>query len=351
MNSNIASFLSSSCLLLTLLSNISCNTKAENKFSTNFLTKDDQLLTSLAEAFEEPEMVFVPEATYPMGSEDPEFTDARPIHEVSVDGFWMDAHEVTNAAFAVFVKATGYVTVSERPLNPKEFPGVPQHLLVPGSIVFHPPTQVKNLNDFSQWWQYVPGANWKYPKGPTGEEAKANEPVVHIAFEDAQAYAKWAGKRLPTEAEWELAARAGKYNSLYYWGNELQPEKKWIATIFQGKFPSQNSGEDGFLGVAPVKSFPANALGLYDMDGNVWEWCSDLYHAAYYKISPKNNPQGPSVSWDPQEPQVAKRVQRGGSFLCSDQYCARYKAGSRGKGEENSASNNLGFRCVKGITS
>ncbi|MEJ7693947.1 SUMF1/EgtB/PvdO family nonheme iron enzyme, partial [Daejeonella sp.] len=176
---------------------------------------------------------------------------------------------------------------------------------------------------------------------------KPNDPAVHISYPDAAAYAKWAGKRLPTEAEWEYAARGGKGQQTYYWGSELKPEGKWMANIYQGNFPDANTSEDGYEDLAPVKSFPANAFGLYDMDGNVWEWCSDFYRGDYYTKSPQTNPQGPSDSFDPDEPGLVKRVQRGGSFLCSDQYCIRYKPGSRGKGEVNSGSNNLGFRCVK----
>jgi sulfatase modifying factor 1 len=199
-----------------------------------------------------------------------------------------------------------------------------------------------------QWWQYVPGANWRHPQGPKSSiVGKGNDPVVQVCYEDAVAYANWAGKRLPTEAEWEYAARAGRRSTKYYWGNDLKPGGKWVANIFQGQFPNNNTTEDGFRTLAPVKTFPANAGGVYDMDGNVWEWCSDLYRPDYYQKSPANNPKGPSSSYDPEEPGLVKHVQRGGSFLCSDQYCIRYKAGSRGKGETTSASNNLGFRCVK----
>lgn len=281
-----------------------------------------------------------------MGSE--EFADSKPIHTVTVNSFWMDEHEVTNAQFAAFVKATGYITVAERPLNPADFPGVPADKLVPGSAVFSPPSHAVSLTDPMQWWQYVAGANWRHPMGPAGSiEGKDNEPVVQVCYEDAAAYAKWAGKRLPTEAEWEYAARAGKANTKFYWGNELKPHGKWVANIFQGNFPNNNILEDGYAFVSPVKTFTSNAFGLYDMEGNVWEWCSDWYRPDYYKSSPVNNPKGPSNSYDPDEPGVKKHVQRGGSFLCSDQYCIRYKAGSRGKGETSSASNNLGFRCMK----
>lgn len=295
-----------------------------------------------------PRMVQIPGGTFLMGSEDLAFPDAHPVHKVSVKGFWMDEHEVTNAEFENFVKATNYVTVAERPLDPKDFPGVPAESLVPGSGVFSPPGQPVSLKNSLQWWQYVPGASWKHPFGPTTDiVGKENEPVVHVSYEDAHMYAKWAGKRLPTEAEWEYAAQGKNQGLKYYWGDELKPNGKWMANIYQGDFPNKDKGEDGFTGIAPVKSFAPNAYGLYDMDGNVWEWCNDFYRPDYYEKSPADNPLGPADSYDPDEPNAVKRVQRGGSFLCSDQYCIRYRPGSRGKGEVNSGSNNLGFRCVK----
>lgn len=292
------------------------------------------------------EMVFIKGGHFIMGSKD--FADALPLHGVTVNNFWMDAHEVTNAEFALFVKATGYITVAERKLNPADYPGVPADKLVPGSAVFTPPSQKVSLDDPLQWWQYVPGASWKHPQGPASNlQGKQNDPVVQVCYLDAAAYAKWAGKRLPTEAEWEYAALGGKPGQKYYWGNELKPGGHWAANIFQGSFPEGNTAEDGYTTLAPVKSFPANAYGLYDMEGNVWEWCSDLYRPDYYKSSAAINPKGPKTSFDPDEPGAEKHVQRGGSFLCSDAYCIRYKAGSRGKGETSSAGNNLGFRCVK----
>ena len=292
------------------------------------------------------DMVWIPGGTFLMGAD--EFPDARPVHSVTVKGFWMDEHEVTNAEFSRFVLATNYVTVAERPLNPADYPGVPAEQLVPGSAVFTPPAQKVSLANPLQWWEYVKGASWNHPNGPKSNlVGHEHEPVIHVSYEDAAAYARWAGKRLPTEAEWEFAAQGGKGNRTYYWGNELKPAGKWIANIYQGDFPAKNTTEDDFAGAAPVKSFPANPYGLYDMDGNVWEWCQDLYRPDYYSKSPKSDPKGPADSYDPEEPGAVKRVQRGGSFLCSDQYCIRYKAGSRGKGEISSGSNNLGFRCVR----
>lgn len=293
-------------------------------------------------------MVYIPGGTFQMGTDDPAFPDAHPVHKVSVKEFWMDEHEVTNAEFEKFVKAANYVTVAERQLDPKDYPGVAAESLVPGSGVFSPPGQPVTLDNPLQWWRYVPGASWKHPFGPESNiTGKENDPVVHVGYEDALAYAKWAGKRLPTEAEWEYAAQGKQPGLKYYWGNELKPGGKWMANIYQGDFPNKDKGEDGFVGIAPVKSFTANGYGLYDMDGNVWEWCNDLYRPDYYEKSPKDNPEGPDDSYDPDEPNAVKRVQRGGSFLCSDQYCIRYRPGSRGKGEVSSGSDNLGFRCVK----
>ncbi|MEX0668953.1 MAG: formylglycine-generating enzyme family protein [Pirellulales bacterium] len=291
------------------------------------------------------------------GGSDP-MADARPIHRVGVGGFWMDVHEVTNTQFAEFVKATGYVTVAERVPRAEDFPGAPPENLVAGSIVFAPPTEPVPLRDETgaahlRWWAYVPGACWQHPAGPKSDlEGRRDAPVVHIAFEDAAAYAVWAGKRLPTEAEWEFAARGGVAGDLYPWGDEFKPAGRWMANTWQGRFPQENTAEDGFAGIAPVGRFPANAYGLHDMSGNVWEWCSDWYRPDTYatdvkRSAPTINPQGPGDSFDPAEPGQAKRVQRGGSYLCSDQYCARYIVGTRGKGEVSSATNHIGFRCVK----
>jgi len=324
-----------------------CDTKKETNEPV-VAAIDHALLDSLAGDSTGSKMVWIRGGEFQMGSDDPAFADAQPVHEVSVNGFWMDEHEVTNAEFARFVKETNYVTVAERPLDPKDYPDVPKENLVIGSPVFAPPDNEVSLDDPGQWWQYVAGANWYHPHGPASTiKNKPSEPVVQVCYEDAIAYAKWAGKRLPTEAEWEYAARAGKVNKKYYWGEELKPAGKWVANIFQGNFPNKNSLEDGFDFLAPVRSFPPNGFGLYDMEGNVWEWCHDYYRPDYYQTGANENPKGPSDSYDPDEPGVVKRVVRGGSFLCSDQYCIRYKAGSRGKGEIKSASNNLGFRCVK----
>ncbi len=281
--------------------------------------------------------------------------DARPIHRVSVDPFWMDRVEVTNRQYAAFVKATGYVTVAERTPTAAEFPGAPPQNLVAGSTVFSPTKQAVPLDNHFRWWSYVKGASWRQPEGPKSTvEGREDYPVIHIAYDDAEAFAKWAGKRLPTETEWEFAARGGLAGKLYAWGDDLQLGGKWMANTWQGKFPLKDTGEDGFAGVAPVAKFPPNGYGLFDMAGNVWEWCSDWYRPDGYAECTADalgrvarNPQGPASSFDPFEPREPKRVHRGGSFLCTEEYCTRYMIGSRGKGEVKTASNHLGFRCVK----
>lgn len=308
-------------------------------------------------------MAWIPGGTFSMGSEDPRgmtdggheaMADARPVHRVYVDGFWMDRTDVTNEKFARFVRATGYVTVAERKPRAEDFPGVPAEKLVPGSIVFRAPSHPVSLNDASAWWQYVPGADWRHPEGP-GSSIRGREkyPVVQVAYDDAAAYARWAGKRLPTEAEWEFAARGGLTGKVYAWGDTLRPNGKWMANIHEGSFPVHDTGADGYAGIAPVAKFPANGFGLYDMAGNVWQWVRDWYRPDYYaQLAAKGvarNPQGPAASFDPDEPGAAKHVQRGGSFLCTAQYCSRYMVGTRGKGELSSASNHIGFRCVRNV--
>lgn len=307
-------------------------------------------------------MVWIPGGEFSMGCADPRsqpfggpdpMRDARPIHRVQIDGFWMDRTEVTNARFAEFVAATGYVTVAERPPRPEDFPGALPENLVPGALVFAPPSGPVPLDDHYVWWSYVPGANWRHPTGPDSSiDGHDHDPVVQVAHEDAAAFAEWAGMRLPTEAEWEFAARGGLAGDLYPWGNTFQPGGRFMANTWQGRFPSDNTSRDGYAAAAPVGRFPPNAYGLHDMSGNVWEWCSDWYrhdtYATYHASSePVRNPGGPRDSFDPQEPHEKKRVLRGGSFLCSDQYCARYIVGTRGKGEPSSGCNHIGFRCVK----
>lgn len=285
-------------------------------------------------------MVWIPAGQFWMGSEDAAFMDARPVHQVTLDGFWMDRTEVTNAQFAKFVEETGYKTFAEQPTDGTKA----------GSIVFKPPAGKVSLENPLVWWQFVDGANWRHPDGPGSSiEGKEKHPVVQVSWNDAAAYAKWAGKRLPTEAEWEYAARGGLDRQRFCWGDELLPGGKWQANIWQGDFPHENTKADGYERTAPVGSFPTNGFGLHDMSGNVWEWCADWYRPDYYRVSPERNPQGPesTTSYDPNEPDILKKVQRGGSFMCSDLYCIRYLPGGRGKGEPNSAAMHLGFRCVR----
>ncbi|PWB24758.1 formylglycine-generating enzyme family protein [Flavobacterium sp. HTF] len=311
-------------------------------------------------------MVWIPGGEFSMGSnvEDESLCsikgvtkDAAPIHRVYVDGYFMDETEVTNEQYAEFVKATGYITVAEQKPTKEEFPTAADEDLIAGSVVFSPTPSAVNLNNFLQWWAYIGGTDWKHPEGPGSSIAgREKYPVVQIAYEDAAAYAKWAGKRLPTEAEWEFAARGGKTGNLYAWGNTLKPKGKFQANIYQGHFPIKDgdTGEDGFKGIAPTAQYAPNAYGLYDMAGNVWEWVNDWYSVDYYKSLSENgkvakNPQGPEAYNDPNDTNEIKKVHRGGSFLCTDQYCTRYMVGTRGKGEVRSAANHLGFRCVKSI--
>jgi formylglycine-generating enzyme required for sulfatase activity len=305
-------------------------------------------------------MVWIPGGEFSMGAADVDtagsvcgdpLADAEPVHRVYVDGFWMDRTEVTNLEFARFVRATGYVTVAERTPTADDLPSTPREDLVAGSLLFDPPSFPVPLDDHKLWWSYVPHASWRHPFGP-GSDLRGRDryPVVHVAFDDAQAYARWSGKRLPTEAEFEFAARGGLAGQAYAWGDALRPGGRSMANTFQGHFPDTDTGEDGWRGLAPVASYPANGYGLHDVAGNVWEWVSDWYRPDYYAaLSARGvarNPAGPLESFDPGEPGTPKRVQRGGSFLCSSQFCTRYLVGSRGKGEPSSSANHLGFRCV-----
>jgi sulfatase modifying factor 1 len=309
-------------------------------------------------------MVWIPGGEFSMGAADPveqdrnevgmhATDDSRPIHRVYVDGFWMDTTEVTNAEFEQFVKATGYVTVAEQTPTAEDFPGAPPENLVAGSVIFSPPDHPVPLNNHLQWWDYVKGANWRHPLGPQSDlKGKEHYPVVHVAYEDAAAYAKWAGKRLPTEAEFEFAARGGLTGKPYAWGDEFRPKGKWMANTHQGHFPNKDTGDDGYTGIAPVAQYPPNGYGLYDIAGNVWEWTSDWYRPDYYARlaaagGVARNPKGPDSSYDPAEPGEKKRVHRGGSFLCTEQYCSRYMVGTRGKGEISTGTNHLGFRLVR----
>ena len=308
-------------------------------------------------------MVLVPGSQFYMGASKQSSTnDAQPFHKVAVDSFWMDETEVTNAQYAAFTEATGYETVAERPILWEELkksvaPGTPKppdEQLQPGSLVFTPPAHPVKLNDYSQWWTWIIGANWRHPSGPASSiEGLENCPVVQLAYEDAEAYAKWAGKRLPTEAEFECAARGGKQQKEYAWGDELNPQGSFMANYFQGAFPYKNIVQDGFEGTAPVKSFPPNEFGLFDLIGNVWELCSDFYEVADFEkpcpVETQQNPKGPSATRDPNDPYAIKRVSKGGSFLCSFDYCSNYKPSGRQGSAYDTGMNHTGFRCVKDI--
>ena len=323
-------------------------------------------------------MVWIPGGEFSMGAQDPPdmndavgmkaTTDSRPIHRVLVDGFWMDRTEVTNEQFAAFVRATGYVTVAERTPRAEDFPGVPREKLVAGSVVFSPPSHAVPLDSHFRWWSYVNGANWRHPAGPESS-IKGNDklPVVHVASEDAEAYAKWSGKRLPTEAEWEFAARGGLSGQIYPWGNAFRQgpstgsgqgpstgsgQSQWMANTHQGHFPDRDTGADHFAGVAPVAQFPANGYGLHDVGGNVWEWVSDWYRPDYYVALASaggvaRNPQGPSFVV---RSRGTRRHEAGSPrrvLPVHRRYCSRYMVGTRGKGDISTGTNHLGFRCVK----
>lgn len=290
-------------------------------------------------------MVWIPAGSFEMGGDTS--ADEQPIHRVSLDGFWMDETEVTNRQWQAFVRATGYVTVAEQVPTEAQFPGVPKERLVAGSAVFSPPTTPSDTADPLVWWRYVPGANWRHPEGPGSDIAdRLDHPVVHMAWFDAAAYAKWAGKRLPTEAEWEYAARGGLARKPYVWGDKERPGGKIMCNHWQGEFPNRNLLEDGFAGTAPVGKYPRNGFGLADMAGNVWEWCSDWYDPQYYRNCRGHNPQGPDRGVARPGEAEPCRVRRGGSFLCAPNYCRRYLPASRDQSPPDSAANHTGFRCV-----
>lgn len=305
-------------------------------------------------------MVWIEGGEFAMGTdEDEAYPAEKPAVKRQVKGFWMDATEVTNKQYKDFVDATGYVTLAEKTplwedIKKQLPPGTekPKDLvLAPGALVFTPPSQPVPTHDISAWWVWVEGANWKNPEGPGSTlEGKWDHPVVHIAYEDAAAYAEWAGKRLPTEAEWEYAARGGKIGQRYAWGDELNPNGQFMANTFQGTFPHGNQGKDGFLGTAPVKSFPPNDFGLYDMIGNVWEITDDWYDALRFQRIAGSAPpldSGMNQCYNPDNPYAQERVIKGGSFLCADNYCVNYRPSARQGQAYDSGSSNVGFRCVK----
>lgn len=322
---------------------LACNSNIQSKKSST-IVKDG--------------MVFIEGGEFLMGGDNDEArTDEYPKHKVEVSSFWMDQNEVTNAQFQKFIDETGYVTTAERKINWDEIksalpPGTPKpndSLLEPASLVFKE-FQTENLNDYSKWWSLVRNANWKQPFGPESDIiGKENYPVVHVSWEDALAYCEWSGKRLPTEAEFEYASRGAKIDNIYSWGNEKIDEKTLKANSWNGTFPNTNTVLDKFYYSSPVKSFSPNGYGLYDIAGNVWEWCSDWYHSEYYSMLPKKgsvNPQGPKNSYDPMEPYSDKKVIRGGSFLCNDSYCSGYRNAARMKTTPDSSSLHTGFRTV-----
>ncbi len=326
--------------------------------------KRSQVVNPKACAAKPPGMVWVPGGAFTMGTDDPESWPAeRPAHRVRISGFWMDVTEVTNTQFADFVEATNYVTVAQRPIDWEEMkkqlppgtPRPPEEMLQPGSLVFTPPDRPVPFDNPAMWWRWMSGASWRHPEGPgTSIKGRENHPVVHIAWEDAVAYSQWAGKRLPTEAEWECAARGGLQSARFVWGDEPVSETKARANIWQGEFPHHNTKADGFVRTAPVGSFTPNGYGLHDMAGNVWEWCADWYRADLYarraaRLQPGEvvqNPGGPNSPWSPTKPREPVRVTKGGSFLCHVSYCTSYRPSARMGTAADTGLSHIGFRCV-----
>ena len=307
-----------------------------------------------------PGMVWIPGGQFTMGTDDSDAYPAeRPAHRVRVDGFWMDQTDVTNAQFRKFVEATGYVTTAERKPEweqlrrqlPPGTPKPPEEKLVAASVVFTPPDHPVPLDDVSQWWSWTPGADWRHPEGPASNvEGKDDHPVVHVSWDDAVAYCKWAGKRLPTEAEWEFAARGGLAGKKYFWGDQDPSDEHPCCNIWQGHFPDKNTAADGYVRTSPVKAFKPNGYGLYDMAGNVWQWCSDWFAADTYQVEAAQgvaaNPKGPDSSSDPDQPYTPERVTRGGSFLCNATYCSSYRVTARRGTSPDTGMSHIGFRCV-----
>jgi sulfatase modifying factor 1 len=293
-----------------------------------------------------PGMRWVPGGDFLMGSAD-FYPEEGPVHKASAGGFWMDEHPVTVAQFRRFVEETGYVTLAERPVDPADFPGADPALLVPGSLVFHRTDGPVDLRDYGNWWRYVPGAAWHRPRGPQeGTEGLDDHPVTQVAHEDALAYARWAGKDLPRETEWEFAARGSLEGAVYVWGDQFAPEGRLMANTWQGEFPWQNLRPDGHEGTSPVGSFPANGYGLYDMAGNVWEWTADVFGGRHSGGAP-GTCCAPSVqAGAPERSEVARRTIKGGSHLCAPNYCLRYRPAARQGQEPDSSTGHLGFRCV-----
>jgi formylglycine-generating enzyme required for sulfatase activity len=297
-------------------------------------------------------MVWIPGDEFLMGS-DHHYPEEAPAHRVRVDGFWIDRFTVTNRDFTRFVEATGHVTLAERPANPEDYPGALPEMLVPSSTMFKKPPGPVDLRNHYNWWVYVKGANWRHPRGPASSIGRlADHPVVHVAYEDVEAYAKWAGKELPSEAEWELAARGGLDGAEYAWGDEMTPDGRHMANTWQGEFPYRNTLDDGYEYTAPVGSFPPNGYGLHDMAGNVWEWTSDWYQEHGKLDSPcctATNPRGAALeaSLDPRQPgAIPRKVTKGGSHLCAPNYCRRYRPAARMAQPVDTSISHLGFRCI-----
>ena len=321
-----------------------------------------------------PGMVLIPGGEFTMGTEaDYAFPNESPPHRVTISPFFLDVNPVTNDDFARFIESTGYLTVAERPIDweemekqvPPDTPKPPDEVLAPGSLVFRPTEGPVDLRDMSQWWIWTTGASWRHPEGPASNlEGRGKHPVVHVAWEDAQAYADWAGKRLPTEAEWEFAARGGLDQTRYAWGDEENPDGRFMLNRWTGTFPYRNDRTDGFAGTSPVGSFPPNGYGLHDMGGNVWNWCRDLYRADTFAARADNQPAccdpgGPldsehetPISGDPSPPLVPgaeRRVTKGGSFLCHPAYCESYRPTARRGTSPDTGSSHVGFRCAMDV--
>jgi formylglycine-generating enzyme required for sulfatase activity len=302
-----------------------------------------------------PGMIWIAGGTFRMGS-DRHYPEEAPVHHVTVGGFWIDRTPVTNRQFKAFIRATGYKTFAELPPDPNDYPGALPHMLFAGSLVFTPPDHAVDLRDWSQWWHFTKGADWRHPDGPKSNiNALDSHPVVHVSFHDAMLYAKWAGKDLPTEAEWEFAARGGLDGADYAWGDELTPGGSHMANTWQGDFPHRNTGDDGFARTSPVTAFPPNGCGVFDMIGNVWEWTADWYSPKHEADAPKAccipvNPRGGNEagSYDPCQPRIRipRKVLKGGSHLCAPNYCHRYRPAARHAQPVDTSTSHVGFRCV-----